>query len=422
MNIAVNPHKIKKVVAIGAGTMGVGTAVASAIAGYDVTFFVRDKLNHESAMAGVDEILALLESHALIAKAEACAVKRRISVTANELEAAADADLIWESIPEDMHRKRVLFMRWDKICPPHTIFATNTSGLDPTEMYESLSIQRRRQSVVMHGYNPPEMMPLVEIVPAADTTHDTLNSAEHFLVSIGKKPVVLNHASPGFIVNYIQFAIFWKALEIHIGGTPAAVIDTAFKKHLGERYEEQGPIALAGIDVDALSPDAAKKLLAKRLPLSGQEPGSICAHLQETALRKALELVANGVAPAAGVDAAFKISLGRRYKATGPFESADLTGLDTVRAILERQGHIVHETAKSRFLDERIASGRIGLKKRNLSGIYNWSQQDADALKALRVKWLVFHLQGDVQQRHVRRRDAEFAITPAGSALRRFDA
>lgn len=395
--------RIKKVCAVGAGTMGVGTVLEFARYGYDVSFYARDAIKLADAMATIQPILEDLADNDLVDRNEIPAILGRIKPTTNLEEAAKDADLVMESIAEKMEIKQDMFARIANVCPKHTIFATNTSALDPTEIASALPAEQRKNFVVMHGFNPPHLMPLVEVVPGSETSHETVETAFQILMRIGKKPVKLNKATPGFVVNYIQAAIIWKALELHVVGSHSAEeIDTEFKQKLGVSYQALGPLELAGQDLAHLTHKHAELLLAE---MRAKPPEtSIAQRLQDTATIAALELVANGVASAKTVDEAFVNSLGRRYAATGPLQSADMGGLDIFQSIFNTLGYLSREAAVSHFMNQKVVAGHAGTKSAAKQGVYEWTPETIQSVGGRRKADLIKGLKYDAAQRGTRQR------------------
>ncbi len=394
---------IKKICALGAGTMGIGTAVDYAKEGYQVALYVRadstlsefeNEAKRHKAVEGIDIVLKDMAAHHLIDAESIHGIKTRIKITGDLHEAASDADFVMESIKEETADKQDIFLRLDKICPPHTIFATNTSALNPTEIASVLPAERQKKFIVLHGFNPPHLMPLVEVAPGQATDPATINTAMYLLESIGKKPVRLHKATPGFIGNYIQSAIIWAALELHIVyGHDAAEIDSQFREKLGQYYEVLGPLEIAGYENGELSDIQAKTLLAV---MAEKKPDtSIAAWIRNAALRAALEIVANGTANARDVEHAFVHSLGRRYRETGPLESADLGGLDIFESIFRTLGYLKEQTSISMRLGQLVASKQTGTKSASKKGVYDWTPEKIAETGARRKAKLVELLRQD---------------------------
>ena len=158
---------------------------------------------------------------------------------------AADADFIMEVILERMDLKKDLLEDLDKICPEHTIFASNTSSLSITEIGKGVS----RPLVGMHFFNPADRMKLIEVIAGCNTPAETVEKIKEISVAIGKQPVQVNEAA-GFVVNRILIPMINEAAFIKMEGvSDIAGIDTAMK--LGANHP-MGPLELGdfiGLDI-----------------------------------------------------------------------------------------------------------------------------------------------------------------------------
>ena len=242
---------IKRICAVGAGAMGAGTALCFAQAGYDVYLY---DLTDAYIQAGLKKIEASLDTfckQGFVQKTDVPAILGRIKTTTKLEDAGADADFVIESVIEDLSAKQKIFAALDKICPPHTIFATNTSGLSPTAIAEA--IERKDKFVVTHFWNPPQLIPLVEVVPGKHTSAATVETACALMTKIGKKPVPLKKESLGFVGNRLQAALLREAFYIVEQGIASPEdVDTVVKYSLGRRLSETGPLEsadLGGLDV-----------------------------------------------------------------------------------------------------------------------------------------------------------------------------
>lgn len=242
---------IKNICNLGTGTMGHGTAVAFAMAGYNVRMFGRSDESVARGMKGINAALATYKEHKLVSTEDIPAILARIKGVTTLEEAAEGADFVIESVAEELEVKHKVFTTLDKLCGPHTIFATNTSGLSPTAVAEAIS--RKDKFVVAHFWNPPHLVPLVEVVPGKHTSGETVDITWKLMEKIGKKPVALKREALGFIGNRLQMALLREALYIVEQGiaTPEAV-DTTMKYSLGRRLSTTGPLEsvdLGGLDI-----------------------------------------------------------------------------------------------------------------------------------------------------------------------------
>lgn len=209
---------------IGTGTMGRGIVLAFAQAeGYEVCLCSRKE---ESARSGKEKIARSLEkrvSKGKITKEKAEEILGKIKTGTNEI--CAQADLVIESVREDMETKKNLFKELEKICPEDCIFATNTSALSITEMGQGLS----RPIIGMHFFNPAEVMKLVEVVEGMNTPETLTVRVKEIAGSIGKVPVQVEE-SAGFVVNRILIPMINEGILLYAEGVSSVnEIDTAMK-------------------------------------------------------------------------------------------------------------------------------------------------------------------------------------------------
>jgi len=156
-----------------------------------------------------------------------------------DLEGFRDCQLVIEAIPENLAAKQELFAKLDKICPPDTILATNTSCLPVTEIG---SKARRRDKIAgIHFFNPVQTMKLVEVIRTSYTSQETLQTACSLVESLGKT-VVIAPDTPGFIVNRLLLAFLTEAMRLYDEGVSAEDIDKAVTLGLNH---PMGPFKLA---------------------------------------------------------------------------------------------------------------------------------------------------------------------------------
>ncbi|MBP2639246.1 MAG: 3-hydroxyacyl-CoA dehydrogenase NAD-binding protein [Firmicutes bacterium] len=244
-------EEIKNICNLGTGTMGFGTALMFAMAGYNVRMFGRSEASIERGFKGIKAGLETYQQHGLVDPKDITAILARIKGVTTLKEAAVDADFVIESVAEDLSVKQDIFAEMEKLCSPNTIFATNTSGLSPTAVAEKLTGKER--FVVAHFWNPPHLVPLVEVVPGKHTAQETVDTTWKLMEKIGKKPVALKKEALGFIGNRLQFALLREALYIVENGIATQeAVDTTMKYSLGRRLSTSGPIEsadLGGLDI-----------------------------------------------------------------------------------------------------------------------------------------------------------------------------
>jgi len=224
--------KIKKVSVLGSGVMGHGIAQISAMAGYHVTIRDIDQAFLDKAMDKIKWSLSKMVEKGKIASSDMQSILSRITTTVSLKDAVVDTDLIIEAIPEDMRLKKDTFSELDRLADPRTIFASNTSTLPITEIATATS--REDRFIGIHFFNPPQLMQLVEVIPGAKTSKDTVSIALEYVKSLRKEPILCRKDVAGFIVNRIFIPLVheaaWEMLE---DKASMRAIDAAFKFKLG---------------------------------------------------------------------------------------------------------------------------------------------------------------------------------------------
>lgn len=233
--------EVRRVFVVGAGQMGSGIAQVAAQAGLQVT--MRDIAPEilEKAMAVIRRNLQRSVEKGRITAGEQEAILGRLRTTL-DLEGAAEADVVIEAIVENMQAKKDLFSELDRICPPGTILASNTSSLSITEL--AASTRRPDRFIGMHFMNPVPVMQLVEVVRGHLTSDETHQVIRDLAVRMGKTPVTVQDY-PGFVANRVLFPMINEAIYCLMEGVASAEeIDTVMK--LGMNHP-MGPLALADL-------------------------------------------------------------------------------------------------------------------------------------------------------------------------------
>jgi 3-hydroxybutyryl-CoA dehydrogenase len=248
---------------IGSGLMGTGIAAVFAAAKVKVTLIDTDQSRLDESRTRVHGIAAELLSAELIDENPET-VTARVACSP-DLEACRESGLILEAIFENLEAKHALYTQLEQIVPPSTVISSNTSGLLPSELCRPFRHPER--FLVVHFWNPPHAIPLVEVVPNPATRPEITDLVLNFLRSANCDPVLVAKEIPGFIGNRLQYAVLREALAIVRSGaaTPEAV-DTAMKASLGPRYSVVGPIEsadLGGLDTFFTIASYLMPLLAK---------------------------------------------------------------------------------------------------------------------------------------------------------------
>ncbi len=225
---------ITNVTILGSGLMGNGLAQVFAM-DPETKVILRSRSKKEAPLKPVQDNLDLLVAKESLTRVEADAVLSRISFT-DDLEASLkDADLIVECVVEDMEIKQNLFRDIEPLCKADAILATNTSVMSITEIAKKTKDKSR--VIGTHFWNPPFLIPLVEVVKGDDTSSEVMDKTYDYLKKIGKKPVKCMKDVPGFIANRLQHAIWREALSIVENGiADAPTVDEALRYGPGLRW------------------------------------------------------------------------------------------------------------------------------------------------------------------------------------------
>lgn len=231
---------------IGAGIMGRGIAHVAALGGYRT---ILEDILPASLRKAESEIRSNLDKGVELGRLEksaADAAFSRIRLVSNVEEAAREAELVIEAVPEEMDSKIEIFTLLDKICRPNTILASNTSSLSVTEI--ASVTYRPRKCVGMHFFNPVHKMKLLEVVRALETDDDTIAAASEVGQRMGKEVVVIKE-SPGFITSRINAMIGNEAFYMLQEGIASAEdIDKALKLGLNHPMGPFELVDLVGLD------------------------------------------------------------------------------------------------------------------------------------------------------------------------------
>jgi 3-hydroxybutyryl-CoA dehydrogenase len=231
---------------IGAGIMGRGIAHVAALGGYRT---ILEDILPAALRKAEGEIRANLDKAVELGKVsvdDANAAFTRLSYAGSVEEAAREADMVIEAVPEEMESKIEIFTLLDKVCRPGTILASNTSSLSVTEI--SSVTYRAKRCVGMHFFNPVHKMKLLEVVRALETDDDTIASSAEVGRRMGKEVVVIREA-PGFITSRINAMIGNEAFYMLQEGVASAEdIDKALKLGLNHPMGPFELVDLVGLD------------------------------------------------------------------------------------------------------------------------------------------------------------------------------
>ena len=385
-------EKLQKMAVIGSGTMGHGITQVLAMSGYEVTMI---DINDEILKKAMEKIKWSLQKFAekrRIKPEDVETILSRIKTTTSIEEGVKDADFVIEAVPEKMDLKKQIFSKVDKAAPKHAILATNTSSLSITEISEAT--ERPDKVVGMHFFNPPQLMPLVEVIKGEHTSDETVNITVELAKKLGKTPVVCRKDTRGFIVNRILGAVFNEAFwAVYNKEATMEEVDSAVKYKAGF---PMGIFELAdyvGLDVLYYVSKVMEEAfgdMAKSCPIIeplvkegklGQKTGQgfydwskgrprIPFHLADNfdimriyavAVNEAARLIYDDVADPEDIDTAMKFGTGWP---SGPCEIADREGIDV---IVNKLKELYEKTGEARYkpcplLEEYVSKNWLGRK------------------------------------------------------------
>ena len=207
------PHKVA---VVGAGEIGCGWAALCASAGWPVTVFDASARILERASVEVPR-----RARALVAleRATQGIVERgllELQQGRSLLQAVQDADWVIEAIPEDLLAKQKLFAAVEEVAGAETLVTSSSSGLPPSEVFARC--RRQDRCLVAHPLNPPELIPLVEVVPSPRTGAPWVTRAHDYLQALGRMPIVIRKAVPGYVVGRVSAAVWRECVDLVLTG------------------------------------------------------------------------------------------------------------------------------------------------------------------------------------------------------------
>jgi 3-hydroxyacyl-CoA dehydrogenase len=230
---------IRRVAIVGTGVIGASWAAHYLAHGLDVVGTDPAPGAEHRLRADVDRHWPVLERLGLADGAST----DRLHFVADPAAAVADADFVQENGPEREDVKRALFAVLDRAARPDVILASSSSGLLTSAIARGCPVHPERV-VVGHPFNPPHLIPLVEVVPGEQTAPDTVDRAVAFYTRVGKRPIRLRRELPGHVANRLQAALWQEAYSlVERGVASVADVDAAISHGPGLRWAVLGPLA-----------------------------------------------------------------------------------------------------------------------------------------------------------------------------------
>ncbi|MFB9905720.1 3-hydroxyacyl-CoA dehydrogenase NAD-binding domain-containing protein [Allokutzneria oryzae] len=223
---------------IGAGTIGLSWAALFAAHGAEVR--VTDP--RPDLADAVREALTTFGPHLATQGLDVRGIADRVHLADSVAEAVHGADIVQENGPEDVELKRKLFAEVAREAPAHALLLSSSSAIPSTAFTGDLSTEDAARVLIGHPFNPPHIMPLVEVVPGERTAEDAVRRAVEFYRSVGRTPVVERKELPGFVGNRLQNALQREAVHlVQQGVVTPAELDTVITNSLGLRWATVGP-------------------------------------------------------------------------------------------------------------------------------------------------------------------------------------
>ncbi|TDJ22598.1 MAG: 3-hydroxybutyryl-CoA dehydrogenase [Gammaproteobacteria bacterium] len=231
-----DPARVRNITCIGTGPIGGGWAAHFLAQGYQVTSYLHDASEYDALMRLLETAWASLEQIGLADNASL----DNFQYTTDLAEATENAEFIQESVPEVLKLKQGLYKTLGDIVDANVVIASSTSGLSMTDIQANCATPER--TVVAHPFNPPYLLPLVEMIGGENTSAECIAWTERFYKVSGKSPLVMKKEIPGFIATRLQEAIWREALHMVANGEATVEqIDQAVVNGPGPRWALMGP-------------------------------------------------------------------------------------------------------------------------------------------------------------------------------------
>lgn len=233
------PDDIKTVAVIGGGTIGAGWVTLFATKGYNVNLYSRKAETRERSMQLFKSNVGFMASKSVIGKKSAEDSLTRVSLFEEMKPTVEKADFVVESVADDLNLKKAVFKELDIFSREEVILASSSSGLLMTEVQKATKLPGR--CIIAHPWNPPHLIPLIEIVPGKNTTSETTDFTYNFMLSLGKVPVLVKKEVNGYIGNRLAAALWREAIDLVQKGVASVEdVDKALYAGPGIRWAFMG--------------------------------------------------------------------------------------------------------------------------------------------------------------------------------------
>ena len=243
--------KSEHIAIVGAGLMGHGLAQVFASKGHEVRLTDVNTAVLAGASEQIRNNLIRLANGGIGALEDIDTILKNILIVKGLKETVEGARFVVEAIAENLSLKQQLFREMEDYCSPNTVLASNTSVISITEI--ASKAKRKERIVGTHFWNPPYLIPLVEVVPGDKTSSEVVDYTYELLKTAGKHPVKVKRDVPGFVGNRLQHALWREAISIvEQGIADAATVDEVIKQGFGIRLPVLGPLETAdmvGLDL-----------------------------------------------------------------------------------------------------------------------------------------------------------------------------
>lgn len=237
----------RKVALVGVGTIGRGWAALFAKADFEVALYDPDPESIALALEGIRTTLEELSRFGLLA--DPLTAWRRLRPAASVAEALEGVGYVQESVPEDVDLKRRTLAELDRLAAPEAIISSSCSSLLPVEIFREVAAPGR--CLIAHPFNPPHLLPLVELLVGPQTSEATLARTSALMSQLGQTPVVLRKPVPGYVVNRLQAAVVNEAMHLVAQGVISpGDLDLCMTASLGRRWSFLGPFETMDLNAD----------------------------------------------------------------------------------------------------------------------------------------------------------------------------